>query len=211
MTDRTITLTPAEAEKFTALAVGESMWIVRTAVHPDRRSANIGDAFDEVLQRRLNGPPVELVQACAPCETCGGSRCAVPPDCDCDRVTSLNYALCTHLPADCPDCRIELVGPCPEPIHLDHTGCTGTVTLGYAYAIGQPLPIIRGWARPDGDSSGDVLSFWPGHYGPACVMQRAWNATAIQTQYADRTAALAHYGDPSALVGRWALELAVTQ
>lgn len=29
MTDRTITLEAAEAEKFTALPVGESMWIVR--------------------------------------------------------------------------------------------------------------------------------------------------------------------------------------
>lgn len=41
------------------------------------------------------------------CETCGGSRCVVPPDCDCDVVTSLNFALCPHPPDECPDCRLE--------------------------------------------------------------------------------------------------------
>ena len=50
-----------------------------------------------------------------------------------------------------------------------------------------------------------MCSAWKGHYGPDLVMQRAWNATAIQTQYADRTAALAHYGPPESLVGgKWA-------
>ena len=126
--------------------------------------------------------------------------------------------------ARCPDCRIELVSPCllcggsgrtlGGPLGEDVGDCRcamteGLIVFGHAYAVGSPLPIIRGWARPDGDSSGDVLSVWKGHYGPDVVMQRAWNATAIQTQYADRTAALAHYGPSESLVGKWAIELRV--
>lgn len=200
---RQLPLTPTEAEKFKALPAGESMWIVREGMCSlcieggnDHESYGVGPCAPNVES-------LEFWRACAPCETCEDHRSLWHIG------TMKNGRPSEWRP--CPDCRIELVGPCPEPIHLDNTGCTGTVTLGYAHAVGQPLPIIRGWARPDGDSSGDVLSFWPGHYGPACVMQRAWNATAIQTQYADRTTALAHYGDPSTLVGRWALELAVTQ
>lgn len=97
MTDRRITLTAAEtAHVRSVLDAGDAdLWLVRDGADID------GNPH----------PPVEFVQACAPCGTCGGSRCAVPPDCDCDVVSSLNFALCPHAPDDCPDCRIELVRP----------------------------------------------------------------------------------------------------
>lgn len=40
----------------------------------------------------------------AACQTCGGSQCVRPPNCHCDAGSSLNYALCPHLPDECPDC-----------------------------------------------------------------------------------------------------------
>ena len=183
---RTLTITAAEW----ASVQDGTLWLVREGWP---------EGYESVVSPV---PPVEFVQACAPCEnediTC---------HCGCE--------------GPCPDCRIELVGLCPRcdgrgEVKFDNWGdqcprCSshGTVILGYAYPVGSPLPIIRGWSRSDGDSSGDVLSVWKGHYGPDVVMQRAWNATAIQTQYADRTAALAHYGPPESLVGKWAIELRV--
>ena len=198
MNPRTLTITAAE---WASVRDG-SLWLVQEA---------------DVGQGGLLYPPVEFVEACAPCETCGDERAVFCPDCGERGPRECVGDGKPHV--DCPDCRIELVRPCPDPLH-DPTrpdggwgicapgACdNGTITLGYAYAVGQPLPIIRGWSRPDGNSSGDVLSVWKGHYGPDLVMQRAWNATAIQTQYADRTAALAHYGPPESLVGKWAMEL----
>jgi len=63
VTDRTITLGTTEAEKFAALAVGESMWIVREGVRQ-----YVG------LKPMPASPPVEFVQACAPCETWWSSQ-----------------------------------------------------------------------------------------------------------------------------------------
>lgn len=171
-------------------------------------------------------PPVEFVQACAPCETCGDQRIATSGGPGYFKGGRLHHLAGgqTVMEIRCPDCCIELVSPCllcggsgrtlGGPLGEDVGDCRcamteGLIVFGHAYAVGSPLPIIRGWARPDGDSSGDVLSVWKGHYGPDVVMQRAWNATAIQTQYADRTAALAHAGPVEWLVGKWAIELRV--
>ena len=198
---RTLTITATEVPAVqTALATDGTLWLVAPAMK--RLDATSGK-FEWL-------PPVEFVQACAPCETCKDER---------GQVTRW-----TQEWRPCPDCRIELVSPCllcggsgrtlGGPLGEDVGDCRcamteGLIVFGHAYAVGSPLPIIRGWARPDGDSSGDVLSVWKGHYGPDLVMQRAWNATAIQTQYADRTAALAHYGPSESLVGKWAIELRV--
>jgi hypothetical protein len=146
--------------------------------------------------RRQLTPPAVFVQACAPCGTCGGSRCVVPPDCDCDRVTSLNYALCTHPPADCTDCRIELVGPC----EIDGCRWSPHRTLGHAYAVGQPLPIIDG-------------TITHATYPPDCLFTSEDGTEIIHDADMDDesiTAALAHYGPPETLVGRWAIQLRVT-
>ena len=91
----------------------------------------------------------------------------------------------------CPDCRITLMGECPK--------CPGTVILGCAYVGGEVLPITH-WGsqdRPDGpqlmfDVSMDgtpVIDYWDGK-----------RTTEISDE-------LAHYNDPAALVGRYALKV----
>ena len=194
---RTLQLTATEVAAWAKVPEGGTFWLVGDGVRQ-----YVG------LKPMPSRPPAEFVQACAPCP-------GVPPE----DPTACGGAASFGLNDECVHCRIELVGSCPlcggtgKWVDCDFAcnDCEGTATmpLGWAYAVGQPLPIIRGWSRPDGNSSGDVLSVWKGHYGPDLVMQRAWNATAIQTQYADRTAALAHYGPPESLVGKWALQVQV--
>ena len=183
MTDRTITLTPTEAEKFAALAVGESMWIVRAGGDCPRcwHGANAPHA-DACSRGAL--PPVEFVQACAPCDACDDLRevnwCATHDYCVDD---------CWASRVPCPDCRIELVGPCPncngdgwwvdadpdprtgepgEPYQVFCQQCgeegdgAGTVTLGYAYAVGRPALVdivleVRGVAFADEDDDTEVV------------------------------------------------------
>lgn len=130
------------------------------------------------------GPPVEFVQACTPCETCSGQR----------RSPSGLWF--------CPDCRIELVGPC-ETCGGDDDFCPvclgdSTVVLGHAYAVGQPLPIV-------------LCGSGHGLVGEYVVVENARvfrikNASLPVTSD-ELTAALAHYGPPESLVGKWALEL----
>lgn len=129
MTDRTITLTPADAVRFTALPASGSMWIVR--------EGKPCSCCDEVP------PPDEFVQACAPCDYCLGDRWV-----DCTPGAGQKHD--DVMP--CPDCRLELVGPCPNcPTVGKCAVCgsesiytNGTVTLGYAYAVGQPSTIADG-------------------------------------------------------------------
>lgn len=208
---RQLTITAAEW----ASVQNGALWLVREGVRQGSGLSSPGpaDASGSAFGGTSGSfPPVEFVQASALYETCGGTRIEPYPG---------------GKQNPCPSCRIELVGPadwCEDCQHvpmrhcrLDHhrimfSGAViATRTLGHAYAVGQPLPIIRGWSRPDGDSSGDVLSIWKGHYGPDVVMRRAWNATAIQTQYADITDRLAHYGPPESLVGKWAQQFTAVQ
>ena len=170
--------------------------------HSTRRSSE-WDVYD----MRHNAPcPDCCIELVGSCPTCAGDTNDEFHPCAKSQRDG-QHCNCSMEQDHCHWCGLEWLGDG----EIDCPPCknTKTVTLGYAYAVGQPLPIILGWQRPDGDSSGDVLSFWKWHYGPDLVMQRAWNATAIQTQNADRTAALAHYGPPEALIGKWALQLAV--
>lgn len=126
MTDRTITLTPTEAEKFKALAVGESMWLVREGVHWEPR-----------VHYPTPRPPAEFVQACAPC---GSDYHAFPEG--------------TYPGEYCHLCRIELVAICDTCDGQSGSmyggswgGCepcnaSGISRLGWGYAVGQPLPIV---------------------------------------------------------------------
>lgn len=126
MTDRTITLTPTEAEKFKALAVGESMWIVREGYDTQRPPA-----------RKVNHPPVEFVQACAPCETCGGTH--RDGHIHQGRVCRKTQCFGADGRNPCPDCRIELVGPC--------TACESrAAALHNAYEVAAER---HGWATQE--------------------------------------------------------------
>ena len=201
--NRQLSLTPTEAEKFKALAVGESMRIVREGVsddpiHPEGiwSCEGCGRTYPEYINGCVNDhgsprgvrlaipegpmPPVEFVQACAPCETCGDHRSLWHIG------TKKNGRPSEWRP--CPDCRIELMGPmdvlrcgrerrherhgshtwnvqCQDDSpHREDVFCPGyaaeiglvvppTVTLGYAYAVGEPLPIVA-----FGGSSGSCSS-----------------------------------------------------
>ncbi len=201
--NRQLSLTPTEAEKFTALAVGGSMWIMRAGTfRPSTRPGGMGGIYE---------PPVEFAQACAPCETCGGSHCVVPPDCDCDRVTSLNFALCNHPPADCTICHIQLAWPCPRcegtgnellTMYRRCSDCHGmmTATLGYAYAVGEPLPIIDGDIAHDSYPEGDLLFVATFQDGSVHVVQ---DSDYLNESTTDR---FTHY-DLATLPGQWAIEV----
>jgi len=205
MTDRTITLTPTEAEKFTSLAVGESMRIVREGA-----DCTLGDHCYAAHDDNAQHPPVEFVQACAPCETCGGTH--RDGHIHQGRVCRKTQCFGADGRNPCPDCRIELVGPCtacesraaalhnayevaaerhgwatqersrkpwgevPEANRATMIdalrvtlGCDspapckyGTVTLGYAYAVGRPALVdmvleVRGVAFADEDDDTEVV------------------------------------------------------
>ena len=100
----------------------------------------------------------------------------------------------------CPDCRIELVGPCPEPGHALTRVCTAV--LGHAYAVGQPVP-IRHWVGfidpPDGE--------WLACSATTVAKQVCHNGGL--TTYPAITDRLAHYSQPESLVGKWALQVQV--
>ena len=140
-------------------------------------------------------PPVEFVQACAPCETCGDQRIAASGGPGYFKDGRLHHLAGgqTIMEIRCPDCHIELVGPCPheewlgEPHQMCHRcgqftddwGWAGgvnqrTITFGHAYAVGEPL----------------LLHDWPG-VGISPGMLKA----------------LAHYGPPEEQIGKWAIEL----
>lgn len=128
-----------------------------------------------------SAPPAEFVQACAPCETCHEGRLWVQ--------TAPDDMLDTGA---CPDCRIKLLGPCyqgdPNGLHF----------LGYAYPVGEPLPIY-------GD--GNPLRREPHLY----VSKNGVVWFASEAGSVEATARLAHCGPPESLVGKWALQLEVSE
>lgn len=186
---RHLALTAVEAQAFAATPVGETFWLVRE-----------GDTLCGAL-----GPiaPAEFVQVCAFCNACDARLW----DHGQNRKT------------DCPDCRIELVGECPtcampsgdaEPCYL-HVQPNGTVTLGHAYAEGQPLPIA--WED-------DFSPEWQVSHNPIVIVTNerrpvtmpwpkvlAWHDPDAEPVGIDLTAAVAHCGPPETLVGQWAIAL----
>lgn len=188
----TIELTTAEVTAWADVPEGGTFWLVREASY-DLRCPTCGGSASLPFEmtcadhRPVRTPPAEFVQACAPCEVCTGTR-------------HLHPAVSGDLhPMPCQVCRIELVRPCPNCRGTGRTegglcaSCDGrsTVTLGYAYAVGQPLPIVR-------------LSLDHGNIGCIAVDPASgtvWAGGKIIT------AALAHYGPPESLVGKWAVEL----
>jgi hypothetical protein len=102
----------------------------------------------------------------------------------------------------CPDCRIELVGLADDVQHPLVSGADLTVTLGDAHAVGQPLPIM------DSDDIGDPESFVGLYVMNGRIWYRSGDRSALDVEL---TAALAHYGPPETLVGRWAIQLRVVQ
>lgn len=185
---RHLTLTAIEAQAFAATPVGETFWLVRE-----------GDTLCGAL-----GPiaPAEFVQVCAFCNACDARLW----DHGQNRKT------------DCPDCRIELVGPCPicseptkrHPMDDDVLMCyMGTVTLGHAYAEGHPLPISDVW--PDKPPA-DGLMFLPtgrAAYHKASRPTFWLPGQSKGTEFSLRR--LAHYGPPETLVGQWAIALRKVQ
>ena len=151
---RTLTITATEVPAVqTALATDGTLWLVAPAMK--RLDATSGK-FEWL-------PPVEFVQACAPCETCKDER---------GQVTRW-----TQEWRPCPDCRIELVSPCllcggsgrtlGGPLGEDVGDCRcamteGLIVFGHAYAVGEPL-LLQDWPGV-GISPGMLKAL--AHYGP---------------------------------------------
>lgn len=202
---RTLTITAAEW----ASAKDGTLWLVG-----EGSDCTEGDHCYTAHDDNAQHPPAEFAQACAFCTACDA------------RLWDRGH----NRKTDCLDCRIELVGPCPHPTdkltarmegnygdgsqkcracgkwRSDSVGWQdgGTVTLGHAYAVGQPLPIVhqRRFMGPNGPS--DFLMVWD-----SGRVQR-WTASDDEWLRTGITDRLAHYGPPESLVGKWALQLAVT-
>lgn len=195
MTDRTITLSADEVPKVrAAIESGAPVWLVQ-------------DGFDD-LDQPSSSPmiPAEFVQACAPCETCD------------DTHQLANYALRYLYP--CPDCRIELVGPCPTcrgwtRYEGDGKVCqqcdqSGAITIAHAYAIGEPLPIVQ---VPFLSVRQTPYDFAHGLRGPLIEVTQNGRVllwTHPDGGFRDITDALAHY-DLATLPGKWAQQFQVVQ
>ena len=181
---RHLPLTAVEAQAFNTTPAGETFWLVREGL---------------VLDGTPIRPPT-FVQACAFCNACDARLW----DHGQNRKT------------DCPDCRIELVGPCPacmsagvvphgEGTTTMYRCSNGTVTLGHAYAVGQPLPISDVW--PDKPPA-DGLMFLP--TGRAAYHKASRPTFWLPGQSKGTEFSLhrlAHYGPPETLVGQWAIAL----
>lgn len=154
--------------------------------------------------------PADLLAAAAPCATCRGDRV--------DR-TFYEWGGKAGTFDPCPDCRITLLGECPQCegtgmlILLDWEGelkvhsclwCNGTgiVTLGYAYPVGDVLPIDLHGHHDAGTRPAVLVE--------NCAHRSVRLVRSTWSRGEDITDALAHYGDPSALVGQYALQIAVT-
>lgn len=264
----TIKLTLTEVPLWREVPEGGTFWLVREPSY-DLRCDNCGGSASLPLERRCENhlakptPPAEFVQACAPCETCGNAR----------RRTVRDLSGVETFGVPCPDCRIELVGPCPTcngggmiahcgrtdngsdgpcvlAPHAENFPCygdgdvasdgspvswcscgrcscgslqawteqgpcqycheqptPGTVTLGHAYAVGQPLPIVQ---VPFLNVRQTPYDFAHGHTGPLLEVTQNGRVllwTHHDCGFRDVTANLAYYGPPESLVGKWAVEL----
>lgn len=165
----------------------------------------------EVLQRDrtawiVRDDPAELVAAAAPCETCRGQREVVVDE---DEFYS-----------PCPDCRITLLGECPDcwghgawmhadadvygepgephPVPCERCQTAGRLELGYAYADSDVLPIVDGEEHPNAwpDLERDELAVWDDESVSWRRAGQPWPAIS-----------LSHYTSRSSLVGKYALKL----
>ena len=189
---RTLQLTPAEVAAWADVPEGGTFWLVGDGVRQ-----YVG------LKPMPSRPPAEFVQACAPCP-------GVPPE----DPTACGGAASFGLNDECVHCRIELVGSCPlcggtgKWVDCDFAcnDCEGTATmpLGWAYAVGQPLPIRWYGGDPDSEPVDDAILVrlhTDGYYYADLWAPDGYVATI--------TADLAHCGPPESLVGKWALQVQV--
>lgn len=209
----TITVSAVEAQAFAQVPPGESFWLVREGYYCMVHRRPFLEYSDSPCQCVI--PPAEFVQACAPCEGCEGRQIASAPTkcvtCRCTNGTWSDdqtwtcrrcgdeWLEATFDIGPCPDCRVDLVHTVAEPTG-PHTpwSTRGTLTIGHAYAMGKPAPIVhivqalmnRAPSWPNVQINGHDI------------------ATLVsETDATDLRAALAHYGDLASLVGQWALEL----
>lgn len=144
-------------------------------------------------------PPAEFVAAATPCTA--RDHCSDPYN--------------GYVDTTCPDCRIELVAICDTCDgqggcmyggswgNCEPCNASGIIHLGWGYAVGQPTPILP--FSPDHDDGPHI-----------CVDERpdSWLLRypgSVEPRHGDDiTAALAHYGPPESLVGKWALQVQVT-
>lgn len=261
MTRPPITLTATEVEALHVLPPGEPFWLVR-----DGQTMFIARYG---VERDL--PPLEFVEATRPCDVCDNTRLVIYRNGD-QSETYLG-------PTPCPECRIELVGPCPMCdghgmiAHCGRTDngsdgpcvlsphddsfpcygegdvasdwspvswCTcgvcscgsrqawteqgpcgycreqptpGTVTLGCAYAVGEPLAIVQ---------EDDFSPEWQMSHRPIVVISDprrpasfrfpkivAWPDPLTEPTGIVLDGNLAHYGPPATLVGKWAQRFTV--
>lgn len=190
---RTLLVTPAE------VAAG---WIVRPGVCP-HRVLPCGGA-DCCCH---HAPPADLRAAAAPCAWCGGTRGGLTWNDDDMEPWGDGWQGAAPWWRPCLGCRIELFGECPtcegKKWHYcaegmdDCQDCrgTGTVIIGYAYAVSDVLPIV------EHDTGGPCLLA----IRPMVLFTDSTDANGEIVQ-----AAFAHYGDPATLVGQYALQIAVT-
>ena len=185
---RTLTITAAEW----ASARDGALWLVREGLWdapPDTDVLAGQSPFRPI-------PPVEFVQACAPCETCGNAR----------RRTVRDLSGVETFGVPCPDCRIE----------LEITdGFAFPVVVGHAYAVGQPLPIHQnGW------TGGDHLAVklmqphmgGGGHYSMAVYRRNTVGGLSMTPEFGQKAQrSLAHAGPPESLIDKWAQQLRVVQ
>lgn len=169
---RTLTSTPAEWE---VLQRDGAAWIVRDGDCPHKvLPCGGGDCCCPHFT------PAELVAAAAPCKRCDGARNLWWPGSD--------------RSAPCPACRITLVAECPACLSEPTIGCPtwhpGVVTLGYAYADSDVLPIRL---LVDCEDDGEHI----------CIDGDAVHIDGKDDPLAD----LGHCGAPDALVGRYALKV----
>lgn len=184
---RRLTLSAAEEKAIRSAEPGDRIPIVREGVRWGT----------EHLE--ANAPPAEFMQACAPCETCH------------DPIAHMLMVGITGRYDPCPDCRIELVGPClvckgagflvNDDGYRTLCSCGGgrcISTIGHAYAAGKPMPIIH-------------QRRFAGEHGPADFVM-VWDSGKAQLWSAgddewlprvDVTVAMAHYGDLAELDGKW--------
>lgn len=199
---RTLNLT---GDEWSAVRDGH-LWMVRHGGCHNPCTLNMRETFD--ICSECSDIPADLLAAAAPCETCGGRRrlrhlAAVVDPADVDDNGYL-------IPVPCPDCRIALLGECPMCVRAGDCGhagpppcpiapdCYRPVVLGYAYPIGEVLPIFG--FTPLGVQYPHVKVYGDGVVGLA---------SAADSGCRWLTDDLAHYGYPPGLVGKWALQLAV--
>jgi hypothetical protein len=152
-----------------------------------------------------NGRPSEW----RPCPDCCIELVGSCPTCDGDTNDEFHpcaksqrdgqHCNCSMEQDHCHWCGLEWLGDG----EIDCPPCknTKTVTLGYAYAVGQPLPIVAfgDWLRDETVTANGVVVA----DGNAYVRGSGFPVPNI-------TDRLAHYGPPESLVGMWALQLQLT-